>query len=701
MGSAVNRIRRLRNVGISAHIDSGKTTLSERILFYAGRIHRMGEIRDGARGATLDHMELEKERGITISSAATTVEWCGHQLNLIDTPGHVDFTVEVERSLRVLDGAVLVLCGVAGVQSQSLTIDRQMRRYNVPRIAFINKLDRPGADPARVLREIETRLGLTAVQLQLPIGLESDFAGVIDLLTMEAVYNRGAHGEQVRREPIPAALRAEAERARHGLLDALSICDDELMELLLDGREPSPEQLRAVIRRLTIGREIVPVLMGAALRNKGVQPLLDAIVACLPSPLERVYYARDNDNESAEVAMTADPDAPFVGMAFKLVDESFGQLTYVRTYQGTLRRGDRVQNTRLRRSTRIGRMVRLHANQRSDVEAVGPGEIVALVGVDCASGDTLCAPQLNYSLENIDTAAPVIALAIRPCRQADRQRLAKALRRFVREDPTFHVHVDPESRETIISGVGELQLEVYVERIRREYNCAVEVGAPRVNYREAPTRAAPFDYRHKKQTGGAGQFAHVIGRIEPLPPDGAAEYVFESRVRGGRIPAEFIPSCDKGFQAARQEGLLAGHPVVRVKVVLEDGAAHAVDSSDLAFQLAAQAAFRQAYRAARPVILEPIMHAEIETPTECQGPILADLAARRGTVLGSDVRAELTTITAEVPLAEMFGYATELRSLTRGRGTFALRFARYEPVPRHVQEELIAAAKEACRSARG
>ncbi|RMF75983.1 MAG: elongation factor G [Planctomycetota bacterium] len=689
-------IGRYRNIGISAHIDSGKTTLTERILFYSGRIHKMGEVRGD--GATMDHMELEKERGITITSAATRVEWNEHQINIIDTPGHVDFTVEVERSLRVLDGAILVLCGVGGVQSQSLTVDRQMKRYNVPRIAFINKLDRTGADPVRVIREIEEKLGLTPVQLQLPIGLESQHAGVIDLVRMEAVYFDGDRGETVRREPIPAEMADEADRARHGMLDALSLYDDELMELMLEEQEPSVEQLTAIIRRLTIGREIVPVMMGSAFKNRGVQLLMDAIVDYLPSPLDRMYYARDNDNDSAEVAMTADPDAPLCAMAFKLVDESFGQLTYTRIYQGTLRKGDTIVNTRTRKSRRIGRMVRMHANDREDVAEAGPGDIIAMIGVDCASGDTFCNDAINYSLENIQTVEPVISLAIQPAKGADRDKLGKALQRFVREDPTFHVRSDQESGETIIAGVGELQLEVYVERIRREYNCEVEVGAPKVNYREAPTRSAEFDYKHKKQTGGSGQYGHVIGRLEPLEFDGGPEYEFENKVTGGRIPTEYISSCDKGFQAARMSGPLAGYPVVGVKVILEDGTSHSVDSSDIAYQIAAREAFKQAYLKAKPAILEPVMRIEIEAPSDAQGSIVGDLTSRRGIVTGTDIKGGTAIIVGEVPLANMFGYATELRSATQGRGTFSMEFAGYRAAPRDVQEEVIAAARSKAKA---
>jgi elongation factor G len=690
----MERLNKIRNIGISAHIDSGKTTLSERILFYSGRIHKIGEVRGAGDGAVMDHMELEKERGITITSAATNVAWQGNQINLIDTPGHVDFTVEVERSLRVLDGAILVLCGVGGVQSQSLTVDRQMKRYNVPRIAFINKLDRSGADPSRVINEIQEKLGLEAVQLQLPIGLEQDHKGVVDLITMKALYFEGQFGEVVREDEIPAELAEVADRARHGLLDSLSLYDDELMEMLLEEQQPTHDQIRATVRRLTLSRDIVPVLMGSAFRNKGVQPLLDAIVRYLPSPIDRIYYAKDNDNDGAEVAMTSDPDAPAVAMAFKLVDETFGQLTYVRVYQGSVSKGQTVRNTRSRKTVRVGRMVKMHANDREDVETAKAGDIVAFVAVDCASGDTFCDDNVNYSLENIHAPKPVITLAIEPAKGADRDKLGKALARFVREDPTFHVYTDEESGETIIAGVGELQLEVYVERIKREYGCIVKVGAPKVNYREAPTQAAPFDYKHKKQTGGSGQYGHVIGRLEVLPEDAEVEYEFENKVVGGRIPTEYISSCDKGFQSATGKGPLAGYPVVRTKIVLEDGTSHSVDSSDIAYQIAARDAFKQAYLKSKPAILEPIMNVEVEVPVDHQGPVVGDITSRRGIIHGTDVRGNTTIITADVPLATMFGYATDLRSMTQGQGTFSMEFGYYKPAPRDVQEEVIAKSKQ-------
>jgi elongation factor G len=684
----------LRNIGISAHIDSGKTTLTERILFYSGRIHRMGDVKDGEDGATMDFMDLERERGITIASAATTVGWKGKTINIIDTPGHVDFTIEVERSLRVLDGAVLVLCAVGGVQSQSLTVDRQMRRYNVPRLAFINKCDRVGADPARVIREMETKLGHVAVPLQIPVGLESRHEGVIDLITMKAVYFDGPQGEHVRVEEIPAEYQDAAARARHGLLDTLSLYSDKLMELMLEDKPIPEELLHQVIREQTIAREITPVLMGSAFRNRGVQLLLDAVVRYLPSPLDRMAYAKDNVNEGAEIALAADPDAPMAAMAFKIVEESFGQLTFVRIYQGRIERGHTYMNTRVGKKQRVSRILRMHANHREDIDVAEAGDIVALIGVDCNSGDTLCSLDQHYSLESIHVAEPVISLAIAPNKTADRDKLSKALSRFCKEDPTFHVRSDEKTGETLISGMGELHLDVYIERLKREYKIDLTVGAPQVSYREAPTQEVAFNYKHKKQTGGAGQYAHVIGRLIPLPPDSPHDYEFESEVHGGRIPTEFIPSCDKGFQSARGKGPLAGFEVVRVKIVLEDGTYHAVDSSDLAFQICARDAFNEAFRQSKPALLEPYVKVEVEAPAEFQGSIVGDLSSRRGLIHGTETKQSFVTITAEVPLARMFGYATDLRSATQGKGTFTMEFSAYRQTPREVQEEIILARKK-------
>lgn len=679
----------IRNIGISAHIDSGKTTLTERILFYAGRIHRMHEVKGGDGGATMDFMELERERGITITSAATTLTWDNKQINLIDTPGHVDFTVEVERSLRVLDGAVLVLCAVGGVQSQTLTVDRQMRRYRVPRIALINKMDRVGADPMRVISELETKLGHVAVPMQLPIGSEANFEGVVDLIRMTAIYYDGEGGENVRFEDIPESLKEEADRARHGLLDTLSLYDDELMEVMLEEQEPTEDLIHAAVRRATLSREITPVFLGSAFRNKGVQQLLDAVCRYMPSPLDRVAFACDNANDGAEITITADPDGPVVAMAFKISDEPFGQVTYARLYQGQMNKGDSYKNSRTGKMQRVGRIFRFHADKREDLPVARTGDIVGLMGIDCVSGDTLCGGSINVSLESMHCPEPVISVSIVPERNADRDAMSKALSRFTKEDPTFHTHFDEASGETLISGMGELHLEVYVERMRREYKASVVVGRPKVQYREAPTRVTPFNYKHKKQTGGSGQYAHVVGQLIPLPEDAEEEYEFENVVKGGHIPTEYISSVNKGFQMARPKGPLAGFEVVGVKMLLEDGSSHAVDSSDLAFQVCARNAFRQAMRDSNPVLLEPIMKLEAEVPNEFQGPVMGDLASRRGLILSTDPKPNAVILHAEVPLANMFGYATDLRSLTRGEATFSMEFACYRATPRAIREEVL------------
>ena len=687
----MGRLSNIRNIGISAHIDSGKTTLTERILFYTGRIHRIQEVKgkDGD-GATMDFMELEKERGITITSAATTVFWSGSEINIIDTPGHVDFTIEVERSLRVLDGAVLVLCAVGGVQSQTITVDRQMRRYRVPRIAFINKMDRIGADPARVVSELETKLGHVAVPLQVPIGAGDDFMGVINLVTMKAVYNDGPKGEIVRIEEIPESMLEEANRARNGMLDALSLYDDELMEILLEGREAGEEQIHTSIRRSTLAREITPVLVGSAYQNKGVQSLLDATTRYLPSPIDRVAYACDNANEGAEMTITADTDGPAIAMAFKICDEPFGQVTYTRLYQGEMRKGQKYKIARTGKSQRIGRIYKLHADKREDVETARAGDIVGVMGIDCVSGDTLTDASINVSLESMHFPEPVISIAIQPERSADREAMGKAINRFVKEDPTFHSKFDDASGQTIISGMGELHLEVYVERMRREYKANVVVGRPKVQYREAPTVETKYNYKHKKQTGGSGQYAHVVGTLIPLDLDGdEGDYQFENKVTGGRIPTEYISSVDKGFQMARAKGPLAGFEVVGAKMVLEDGSSHAVDSSDMAFQVCARTAFKQAVRAAKPALLEPIMKVEIEVPSEFQGGVTGDLASRRGFITATEIKTNSVFILAEVPLANMFGYATDLRSMSQGQATFSMEFAAFRRAPTSVQEEII------------
>ncbi len=690
----MDNLANIRNIGISAHIDSGKTTLSERMLFYAGRIHRIQEVKGKDGGATMDFMELEKERGITITSAATSVTWHGREINIIDTPGHVDFTIEVERSLRVLDGAVMVLCAVGGVQSQSITVDRQMKRYRVPRIAFINKMDRVGADPARVISEIEGKLGLVAVPLQIPIGGGETFEAVIDLIQMKRLSFDGDSGEQVTVSDIPAEWEDEARRARAGMLDTLSLYDDELMEAMLEEQELSPETLSSVVRIATLNREIVPVFMGSAYHNKGVQPLLDAVIDYLPSPLDRVAYAADNHNDGAETAITADPEGPLVAMAFKLVDEPFGQVTYTRVYRGTIEKGQQYFNSRSGRKQRATRILKMHADSREDVTVARAGDIVAIMGVDCNSGDTLCDQGTSFSLEPIHVMEPVISLAIKPESSGDRDNMSKGLNRFMKEDPTFHVRFDEKTEETIISGMGELQLEVYVERLRREYKSNMTVGKPKVSYREAPTKNSRFENRFKKQTGGSGQFAHIIGRLEVIPDDAENDYSFADEVRGGRIPSEYIPSVDKGFQMARSKGPLAGFEIVNTAMTLEDGTYHAVDSSDLAFQVCAREAFKEALLAAKPVLLEPVMRVEVETPLDFQGNIAGDLAARRGIIMETEMKGVSAILVAEVPLSSMFGYATDVRSLTQGQATFSMEFHAYRRVPASLQQEIIEAVRK-------
>jgi elongation factor G len=689
----------IRNIGISAHIDSGKTTLSERILFYAGRIHRMNEVKGDGAGATMDYMDLEREKGITITSAATTVSWQDTTINLIDTPGHVDFTVEVERSLRVLDGAVLVLCAVGGVQSQSLTVDRQMKRYHVPRLAFINKMDRMGANPFRVVDMVREKMECDAVLMQYPIGKEDNFQGLIDLVTMKAYYFDGTNGEKVREEEIPAELKAEAEKYRHTMLEALAMYSDQMMELLLS-EEPVPEQLvHDVIKHAVNEQDMTPVYLGTAFRNKGVQKLLDAIVRYLPSPLERQIAAKKWDNPEEKFPLAADPAKPFVGMTFKVVDDPYGQLTFTRVYQGTVRKGESYFNQRTGQKQRFSRIVKMHADKREEIDSAEAGDIVAIMGVDAASGDTYAADPKYCSLENMFVPEPVIKMAISPLSRDSADRLGKALHRFSREDPTFRLNTDEETGETVIAGMGELHLEIYVERIRREYKVEVEVGAPKVSYREAPTATANYNFKHKKQTGGSGQFAHIVGRIEVLgesteeePNDGIYEFV--SKVVQGRIPKEYIPSVDKGFKSSIAKGPIAGYPIVGVRCVLEDGSYHEVDSSDMAFQTCARNCFRETFMNAKPVLLEPIMKLEIEVPTQYQGTVAGELTSRRGMIVSTEMQGATAVIEGEVPLAEIFGYSTDLRSMTQGQGTFTMEFAKYARVPTSIQQEIIAEKKK-------
>ncbi len=689
-------LSKLRNIGVSAHIDSGKTTLSERILYYAGRIHRVQEVHDGG-GATMDHMELEKERGITITSAATQVQWHDATINLIDTPGHVDFTVEVERSLRVLDGAILVLCAVGGVQAQSLTIDRQMRRYHVPRLAFINKMDRVGANPDKVVEQLRAKLNCDAVLMQLPIGSEADFRGVIDLVTERAYYFDGPGGEEVRVEAIPADLADQAHAARQRLLEALSMYSDELMELLLAEQEVPQELICDVIRSAVAQLEFTPVFLGSAYRNKGVQPLLDAVVRLMPSPLDRQPKAMAFGEEGSqkEMQLVPDPEKPAVAMAFKIVEDTYGTLTFMRLYQGRFVKGESYFNQRTGRKERFGRIVRMHADQREEVEEAHSGDIVAVLGVDCASGDTYASQPKYCTLESMFVPEPVICMAIAPAVRDGADRLSKALHRFRREDPTLRVSTDEETGETLIAGMGELHLDVYIERIRREYKVAVEVGPPKVNYREAPTQPAEFNVRHRKQTGGSGQYAHVIGRLDVLPEDAPENFFFEENVRGGRIPKQYIPAVEKGFRSMLSKGPIAKYPVVGLAVYLEDGSFHEVDSSEMAFQTCARTTMRETFPRTKPVLLEPVMKIEIECPCQFQGSVVGNLTSRRGMVLGAEVHGPEVRIEGEVPLAETFGYSTDLRSMTQGQGTFTLEFARYKRLPRSIEEELIAERKKA------
>lgn len=697
-------LRHLRNIGISAHIDSGKTTLSERILYYSNKIHEIHEVRgkDGV-GATMDHMELERERGITIASAATNVMWKDYEINVIDTPGHVDFTIEVERSLRVLDGAVLVLCSVGGVQSQSITVDRQMKRYKVPRIAFINKCDRTGANPYKVKDQLIEKLGLNALLMQIPIGLEDRIEGVVDLITMKALYfDEGPNMDQLRVAEIPAELLAEAQEKREELLDGVSLSSDELMEAMLEDAV-TEEVLIKAIRQATINLEMVPVFMGSAYKNKGIPPLLDAVVNYLPNPSDVTNVALDLDNNEEEVVLVSDDEKPPVVLAFKLEDGQYGQLTYIRIYQGRVRKGDELYNTRTRRKFRVGRLIRMHADTMEDLSEAGCGEIAALFGIDCASGDTFCDPKLNYSMSSMYVPNPVISLAVHPVDKKAADNMAKALNRFTKEDPTFRTYVDPESNQTIIQGMGELHLEVYVERMKREYKALVEVGQPEVAYREAITQRADFNYTHKKQTGGSGQYAKVAGYIEPLVATGDDEeevnYEFVDEIKGGTIPTEYIPSCDKGFQLALKQGTQVGFPIIGVRAVINDGAYHAVDSSDQAFQTAALGAFREAFEKAKPVILEPIMKVEVVAPNEFQGSVFATINQRRGLIISSNEDNQVSTVFAEVPLSEMFGYSTVLRSLTQGKGEFTMELGKYGRVPVSVSDELRKAYAEKRRQA--
>ncbi|KAI0389112.1 elongation factor G 1 [Xylariaceae sp. FL0594] len=702
------RLSKVRNIGIAAHIDSGKTTATERVLFYTGRINQIHEVRgrDGA-GAKMDSMELEREKGITIQSAATFCDWKKvengveetYHFNLIDTPGHIDFTIEVERALRVLDGAVMILCAVSGVQSQTVTVDRQMKRYNVPRISFVNKMDRMGANPWKAVEQINSKLKIPAAAIQVPIGAEDQFKGVVDLIHMRSIYNEGPKGTIVRVEnSVPEELRAFAEEKRQILIEKLADVDDEMAEMFLEEQTPTPEQIMAAIRRSTINLKFTPVLMGSALADKSIQPMLDAVCDYLPNPADVQNVALDKTKSEKETQLVPYNSLPFVGLAFKLEENNYGQLTYIRVYQGTLRKGVYLFNSRNDRKVRIPRIVRMHSNEMEDVNEVGAGEICAVFGVDCSSGDTFTDGNLPYTMSSMFVPDAVMSLSIKPKRSTDADNFSKAMNRFQREDPTFRLSVDEESEETIISGMGELHLEIYVERLRREYKVECITGQPRVAYRETIGHKADFDFLLRRQTGGPGDYARVCGWIEPnVEPE---QNMFENQVVGGAIPDKWISACQKGFEVACEKGPLLGHKVLGTKMVLNDGATHVTDSSDFAFSLATQMAFKKVFHEAGGQILEPLMKTTIMAPNEFQGNILGLMNKRNATIIDTEIGAEDFTLICDVSLNSMFGFATQLRAASQGKGEFTMEFSHYAAAPPHLQKELIAKHQKEIEDAR-
>ncbi|MDZ7674392.1 MAG: elongation factor G [Acidimicrobiales bacterium] len=684
-----NPISKFRNIGIMAHIDAGKTTTTERILYYTGRNYKIGEVHEG--NAVMDWMEQEQERGITITSAATTCVWNDHTINIIDTPGHVDFTVEVERSLRVLDGAVAVFDGVAGVEPQTETVWGQADKYGVPRMCFVNKMDRMGANFFDALDSIKDRLGCTTATLQLPIGYEADFAGVVDLITMKALVWKGEDlGATWEIEEIPDDLEAQAEEWRAELVETVATHDDDLMEKFLDDEEITEDELHAGIRKATIANDIVPILLGTAFKNKGVQPLLDAVVRYLPSPADLPPVNGLTLKEDEELTRELTDDAPFSALAFKIMtDPHVGKLTFLRVYSGMLEKGDTVLNVRSGNKERLGRLLQMHANSREDRERIFSGEIVAGIGMkDTRTGDTICSPDDPIVLETLEFPTPVIRVAVEPKTKADQEKMGKALQALAEEDPTFTVNTDEETGQTIIAGMGELHLEVIIDRMLREFRVDATVGKPQVAYRETITQTVEkYKYTHKKQTGGSGQFAEVQITLEPTGPGGGYEFI--DQITGGRIPKEYIPSVDEGIQASLESGVLAGFPTVDVRAILVDGKFHDVDSSEMAFKIAATMAYKEAARKAKPAILEPIMRVEVVTPEDYMGDVIGDLNARRGQVGGMDQRGQAQVINAEVPLSEMFGYVGDLRSKTQGRAQYTMHFDSYQQCPTSVQDEIV------------
>ncbi|HHV53934.1 MAG TPA: elongation factor G [Firmicutes bacterium] len=682
-------LERVRNIGIMAHIDAGKTTTTERILFYTGRVHRMGEVHEGA--ATMDWMIQERERGITITSAATTCRWRDHEINIIDTPGHVDFTVEVERSLRVLDGAVAVFCSVGGVEPQSETVWRQADKYHVPRIAYVNKMDRVGADFDRVVQQIRDRLGANPVRLQLPVGVEESFRGVIDLIEKKAYVYVDDLGTKMDCEDIPQDLVGKVEQAREELVEAIVETDEELLQRYLEGGEISPSELRRALRRACIAGQLVPVLCGSSFKNKGVQPLLDAIVDYLPSPLDLPPVEGVVPRTGEPAARRPDDEESFTALAFKVQTDPFvGRLCYFRVYSGRVKAGSYVYNATRDRKERFGRLVRMHANHREDVDEVVTGDIAAAVGLkDTSTGDTLCDEAHPIVLESLRFPDPVISQAIEPKSKADQDKLAMALQRLAEEDPTFRVHQDEETGQTVIAGMGELHLEIIVDRLLREFKVEANVGRPQVAYRETIRRPARAEGRFIRQTGGRGQYGHVWLEIEPLPPGTGFEFV--NAIVGGVVPKEYIPAVEEGVRDAMTSGVLAGYPMVDIRVSLVDGSYHEVDSSEMAFKIAASQGFKEAARQADPVLLEPIMKVEVVTPEEFLGEVMGDLNSRRGHITGMERRGNAQVVSAFVPLATMFGYATDLRSMTQGRATYTMEFDHYEEVPSSVAQEVLSA----------